>query len=215
MQDVDAGAFLEQFAGQVRRGAGAERGEGQLARILLGISHDVLGAVERPLGAGQQDQRAHAHHADARETVRIVRQFLIEVAVGDQRRVRGHQDRVAIRRFARHERGADGRARAGLVLDDHGLAQVLGHALGQDARQHIRGAARREGRDHLDRPGRKGVGLGTQRGGAEHQGGEQFEAGANHVFPLKSHGREWIAGPGLAGVRCVSPRRLARSPWMI
>ncbi|MNT35559.1 hypothetical protein D3C72_1715910 [compost metagenome] len=150
----------------MRRGAGAEGGKRQLARVLLGIGHHVLRAVEGLLGAGQQHQGADAHHADTREAVRIVRQVLVQIAVRDECGVGGHQDGVAVRLLARHIGRANGRAGARLVFHDHGLAQGLGHAFSQDAGQHIGGATGREGRDDLDGSGRIGLGLRAQRGRA-------------------------------------------------
>ncbi|KAG0755916.1 hypothetical protein G6F22_020456 [Rhizopus arrhizus] len=99
---------------------------------------------------------------------------------------RAQQQGVAVGLGARHEVRTDRRASARLVLHDHELAQRLGHAFGQDAGQHIGGAAGREGRDDLDRPGRIRVGLRAQCGGAKQYGGQQFDARANHVFPLES-----------------------------
>ena len=183
VQDVDAGALLEQLAGQVRRGAGAEGGEGQLARVLLGVVDQIPGAGEGPLGAGQQHQRADAHHADRREAVRVIGQFLVQVAVGDQRRVGRHQYGVAVGRLARHEGRADGGAGAGLVLDDHGLARSPAMRSASTRVNTSVAPPARERRDHLDRTRRIGVGLRAQRGRAEQGGGKQFDASANHVFP--------------------------------
>ena len=205
VQDVDAGALLEQFAGQVRRGAGAEGGEGQLARVLLGVVDQIPGAGEGPLGAGQQHQRADAHHADRREAVRVIGQFLVQVAVGDQRRVGRHQ--YGSRQAPRATKAAPMEVPAPALFSTiMGWPRSMRSA---STRVNIGGAARRERRDHLDRTRRIGVGLRAQRGRAEQGGGKQFDASANHVFPMKSVGRILVARPGRPDAPWAGALRMA------
>jgi len=64
---------------------------------------------------------------------------------------------------------ADGAARAGAVVDDQLLAQVLGHALRHHARHEVGGAAGRKGHDQAHRvrgPGRLALCHGGQGDGA-------------------------------------------------
>ena len=62
---------------------------------------------------------------------------------GDRERRRHHHQRVAVRRRLEHVGGADGRARAALVLDDERLAELDRQLLADDARHDVGGAARR------------------------------------------------------------------------
>ena len=66
-------------------------------------------------------------------------------------------ERVAVGRRAGHTANPDVAAGARDILDDHGLAERRPQRLGQNARKHVRGAARRERRDYGD--GASGVDL--------------------------------------------------------
>ena len=58
------------------------------------------------------------------------------------------QQRVTIRRGLGDDVGADHPARAGTVVDHHGLPERIAEFLSHDARQHIRGAAGRQKYHH-------------------------------------------------------------------
>ena len=63
--------------------------------------------------------------------------------LGDHRvRHAGHQQAVAVRRRPRDGIGGDGRAGAGLVVDQHRLAERVRHVLGENAGDHVDRAAR-------------------------------------------------------------------------
>ncbi|MNV82100.1 hypothetical protein D3C71_1758140 [compost metagenome] len=66
-----------------------------------------------------------------------------------------------------------GAARAGLVLNNHGLAQDFAGAVGQRAHGDVGGAACGEGDDELDGFARKALGLRHERGGGQ-AGGSPF-----------------------------------------
>jgi hypothetical protein len=99
-----------------------------------------------------------------------------------QHAVRGqrHQDGVPVRRRLGSQRHADAAARAALVLDDDGLAEILAHRFRNRASDDVGQASWREGNDHRDRLGWESAlrdskaGRGTQAGGdekaAHHQG---------------------------------------------
>ena len=89
---------------------------------------------------------------------------------------RGHQQRVAVGRRARHATGADGAGGAGLVLDEEALAGLLGELLGHLAGDHVHRATRGVGHHDLDRLGGPGLGKGrgdqgqvSQEGGGQNQ----------------------------------------------
>jgi hypothetical protein len=67
---------------------------------------------------------------------------------------RADEEGMAVRRAARRRLGADGRARAGLVLDHDRLAQARRELLRQRAGDDVDAAARRKRHDEADRPGR-------------------------------------------------------------
>ena len=71
-----------------------------------------------------------------------------------------HQQRVAVGRRLRHHVGADRAARAAAILHQHRLPHRLLHALRDDARGDVGGAARRERHDDADRFRRKSLRLG-------------------------------------------------------
>ena len=122
-----------------------------------------------------QHQRHAAQAADVAEILaRVIAQARIHGGVEGQRARVGRAQRVAIGRGACDQRGADDAGRAGTVVHDHGLAQVLAHLHGQLARDHVCGAARCVGHhpfDGLGGPGWRtlgGRGWGGLRLGGAH-----------------------------------------------
>ncbi len=167
VNQVDTGGDLEHLAGQVRRGTVA-RGR-VVDRAWLGFRgrEQLRHGLERCLGVDDQHRRRFRHQADGFEVLdRVVAQLL-------QRRVdavRGDiapQERVPVGGRARHVLGRDAAVRAGLVVDDDRLAELVGQALADDARHRIVAAAgrgRHDDRDHLAR-----VGIGRLGNGARHR----------------------------------------------
>jgi len=103
----------------------------------------------------------HRHVGDERnrreclagiERHRPVEKFIDALEAG-----RGHQQRVAVRLRLGDDVGADIAARARTILDDDRLAERLRELLAHRAGEHVDQPARRERRDHADRP--VGVGL--------------------------------------------------------
>ena len=100
----------------------------------------------------------HAEHVHdrchERDRCEVLHRVVVDLAVqrgrNAQRRC-GEQHGVAVRCRLGDELGRDHRARAGLVLDDHGLAEAVLQTLGQRARHDVGGTARRERHDDGDR----------------------------------------------------------------
>jgi hypothetical protein len=141
-------------------------------------------------GAGKvgahHDRVGHeAHHGQRSEIAQRV-----ERVAGHQRRIGDRQDRrkhqrVAVGRLVLDLAHADDAAAAGLVVDDHGLAQVRRHDLADRARHEVGGTAGRERHDDADLLGGKGVGPGAR--------------GQRHERECASHGVEMAPGGGGVG----------------
>ncbi len=93
----------------------------------------------------------------------IERQVRVDGRVDAVRADGGDAQGVAVRRAAGDEGAADRAAGAAAVLDHHRLADLLAQRFGEDAADHVRGAAGREGHDQADRA----VGIVAARGSAK------------------------------------------------
>jgi hypothetical protein len=149
VRDLDAVDEFELRADQVLRGAVAAVVE--LARLRLGQRDEFSDVLRRVGGADGQHVGHQRYRRDRREVfLQVVRQLL------EHRRCnrvvhRAHQQRVAVGLALGDEVGAERGTGAGLALDDHGLAETGCQLLGEGARQHLGGAAGREGHDEGDR----------------------------------------------------------------
>ena len=118
-------------------------------------------------GLHGQQQRAVAPARDRREIgQRVVAGAGEQVRVEGGRALVDEQQRVAVRRAARHLRGADIAACGGVVLDEHRLAEGLAQPLGEPARADVGDAAHAAGHDP-DRPRRPGRAWARAAGSAE------------------------------------------------
>jgi len=135
------------------RGAVAEGGEAQRAGLGLGGVAQVGQRLQAAARMRGQHVLRHAHERDrAQVFLRVVGQLADQRLVG--REAVGHADEgVAVGRGLGGGVDADHRARAGLVVDDHRLAQRLRQLRADEARDEVGGAAGGEGHDHADRPG--------------------------------------------------------------
>src|SRR6266700_3979373 len=120
----------------------------------------------------------------------VLERIVLELAFQEdrihQQRERREQQRVAVGRGSRHGLGGDDGVRAGLVLDDEGLAERSGHVLRDDARDHVGGPGRRETDDELYRlcwvalsrgaAGKRAQGGDKQRGGCSSHGSSVFSS---------------------------------------
>jgi hypothetical protein len=125
-------------------------------------------------GLHRQTRRHHQHvhrrdhRGDRREIlVRIVRQLLHQIRIGDLGSRRGPEQRVAIRRCLGDEIGAESRAAARLILDHDRLAQAFAERVRQNARHQVCAAAWRERHHKADRTCR--IGLRLRATGCERQ----------------------------------------------
>ena len=137
---------------QVRRGAETLRAPADLARIGLGVGHDLGHRFHRQVRVNRDDQRRLDQLADRRKHLdRIVADVGVHRRAGGQRSARRHQERVAIGIGGRDELAADAAAGAAAVFDHDGLAEHRAEPVGDDARHAVGRPARRERHDHLDR----------------------------------------------------------------
>ncbi len=190
---LHADAFAEQHAEEVRQAAGAGRRVAGLGRIRLRPRGELvprLGAAHRPCGDRELERRAER---DRREVLdRVVRDVLVHVRHDGHRADRLHHEHRAVRRRGLDRVGRDAADGAGTILDDHRLAERGRHLLGDDARDDVGGAARREADEDLDRLVDlvlRERGRGTGSGGAQREAGGEGREASFHVDLLLGAGR--------------------------
>ena len=170
MGQLQARARREGRRVQVDDGPVAAAGVVEGARMGLGVGDQFLDAARGQRRRDQQDTGRPADLGNRREIlVGLVGQTGHQVWRDGMRAAGGEQQRVAVRRGLGRLARADGAARAGAVVDDQLLAQVLGHALRHHARHEVGGAAGRKGHDQAHRmrgPGRLALCHGGQSDGA-------------------------------------------------
>ena len=167
------------------------RAEGELAGVGLGGLDEFLDVLCRQLAAGRNHHGQVGHQRHGREVAAgVVGQLGIE-AVVDGMGGQHHEHGVAIGPGARHVLRGQRAACAGLVLQHHGLAQLLLQLHGQRAAQQVGTAAGWIGNDQLYGLGRPGLGSMGEMGGRGQQGaGRQCQAGQ------QAAAREWVHGHG-------------------
>jgi hypothetical protein len=168
-----AGRGLEQGAGEVRDGAVALRGVGELVRLRL-RERDQLRHARR------SEARVHGEHAGARhdhrnrnQRVRVVVELCVQALVDHQRRRRGHEQRVAVGRRGGDGLRADAARGAGAVVHHHWLAPFLAQPVRDQACSEVVASAGRVGDDDADGPGRVVLRLGGRD--ERERGAEQGE----------------------------------------
>ena len=162
VRHLDLRFLRKRFPEDVHRGARA-RGAVAVARaaLLLQERHGVPEVVSgRARMRGPDEGHEHGDRYPSEIGVHVV-----GCAVGERRRHRCDregdvvdQQCVAVGRRARNLRRGDRPAGAGTVLDQHRLAERLAHALADQPRDDVGGAARRE--RHQDAHGLRGELLG-------------------------------------------------------
>jgi hypothetical protein len=155
---------FEQFARQMRRGAGAIGTIREFIGLGLCRGDQVGDRLDRGSGIDHDDVEGARHQRHRCEIiVRVIGQFRLQARI-DRIRERPHQQRVAVRRAGRDALGSDNGPRPRLVLDDDGGAEILCHLLRQRAGDHIGPAARRKRHHDLDDVvGVEGQSLATQQ----------------------------------------------------
>ncbi|CFL81700.1 Uncharacterised protein [Bordetella pertussis] len=172
MQGLQARGVLEQLHGQVRGGRVAGRRIAGRLGLLAGALEQCPDRLDAGGGAGDQHQREIAQPGDRREVAPgVVGQVLVQAGVDRRHALVDQDQRVAVRRGLRGRLHADDAARAGFVLDDDRLAQLVRQAAGHQARQRVGQPAHRDGGDQPHRPFRIGGGAG--RRGAQRQARQQ------------------------------------------
>jgi hypothetical protein len=145
-----AGVLLQINQTELRAGACADRGAGGLVGIGLQPGNQLFEVVRRQIAPPDQPELRRGERRDWRQVFQQIEGQRIERATADMRGPLAEADGVAVRRGARHARRADGAAGAAHIFHDHRLAERYPHALGDDARENIGAAARRERHDHGD-----------------------------------------------------------------
>jgi hypothetical protein len=171
------------------RRAGAVGAVGQLVGLGPGGRDQILDRLDRGFRIDHDNAEGTRHQRDGREiAVLVVGQFGVKARI-DRIGEGAHQERITIALTGRDRLRADDGARARLVLDDDGDAEVLCQLLCQRARHHIGAAARREWHHDLDDPlwiGRAHAAIGQHRQRAcckREQERAQFDSG-EHVTAI-------------------------------
>ncbi|MNZ97575.1 hypothetical protein D3C78_1168180 [compost metagenome] len=135
----------------MQRRARTRRARSHLARMAAHMGQELAHVLCRKIGVHGQHQRHAAQAADEAEVLlRVVAEAAVHRRIEGQRARIGRAHGVAVGGRAHDLRRADDGRRAGLVLDHHGLAQLLGHADREVARDHIGRASGCVGHDPFD-----------------------------------------------------------------
>jgi hypothetical protein len=147
---LDLVAYVEELAAQVLRGAGPRGRVVEAAGARTGEGDELLHRLHRHRGVHHHDVRAEGEDRYAGQIARVVVELGIERHVDDQRGGVDEQ-RVTVGRGLRNVFVGDVGARAGTIVDDHLLAQVLAQLGREQARVDVDAAAGREADDQPDR----------------------------------------------------------------
>ena len=127
--------------------------------MLLRVSNQLRYAVDRNIFVDDENVERAGYQSHRRKIFEgIERHLRVQARVHGEGRCR-HEQRVPVGLAARDHAGADDGPGARPVVDDHVLAQVFGHLIGQDARDGIGATTGRERHDEPDRL----VGIGRLR----------------------------------------------------
>ena len=163
---LDAGLVLHHLESEMRHRTEARVSNGELAGVGLGIIDQGLEARHRRIHTGHDADRRFHHHHDRHEVARrIVRKALEHEFVENRMRLAGEQQGGAVRRRLGDRGGRRIAARAGAVLDDERVTELLAQSLRDFSRHEIGDAASRQRDQHRDRP----AGPRLRRGGARRQ----------------------------------------------
>ncbi len=194
-EQLDAGALLQTFAGQVRERSAPGRRIGKLARLAFGERDELRQGLDAERRDDRQHERLRRHKTDRNEVTRqLERQIRLLARQCHEGRRRGHIERVAVRRGLCSGARRDGAAGARMVEHDDLAAPHLRQPIAHETQQRIRRSARRGVGDDADRL----VGIvlrvrgemrGDQRDGA---GGKTEERTARQHKLMRAY---QIAGP--------------------
>ena len=161
---------------------------GTLSPIGLEVFDQFLEGLGRQLVGGDHQHRVLRQARDRLEVgQQIVVQVLVDHAVGDMGADMADADRVAVGRRAHRLADGDRAGRARGVVDDELLAELLGHALADDARHQVGRPAGGKRHDHGDRLA--GIGVRQRAAGDEtrRQGARARFYAASFVLPFPTH----------------------------
>ena len=140
--------------------------------------------LRRRFGTDHDHHRHDGGKTDRGKACRVVLQRRIDRRHDRHGRYRAHQQGVTVGRGLRQQLAGQAAARAGLVVDDEGLAERLAHFRCHDARDDVGHTARRERDHHAQRLGFWPFRLSRCRRGKHGQ--RRRECGASryvHLFP--------------------------------
>ena len=150
----------------------------QLAGIGLGVVDERLERARGKIAAHREHKRLAAELDHRHEHLGIVGQALLGQRIEHQRRVRGHQQRVAVRLRTRDRGSADHAGRAGAVLDHERLPQAVAQPVSDQPGDHIHRPPGGEGNHDGDRARR--IDALPVRGGKGQQRNPQQGQRAHH-----------------------------------
>ncbi len=164
MNIVQAGALIEQFRTDMAAAAGAGRAELQWMAALRQRNE----LLERSRLHGRMDDEHHRKGGDQRNRLEVgddVEIHVLEQERQGQEVERRDHHRIAVGRRLRDVARAEEAARTGAIFHDHRLLETGLELVGEQARQRVGRATRRERHDVPDHLGRISVGQGCPRDG--------------------------------------------------
>jgi hypothetical protein len=172
MRHLDPGENLEQLRGQMHRGAGADRGVVELARLALGEIDQLAHGVGREATPRDQVLRRHECQRNRLEIPhRIIGQLFLDARIDGEAGHAAEKDRRPVGLGIGGEARADHLGCARLVVDNEALAGLLRQHVGHGARQNVSDAAGGIGYDDGDDP------VVLRRRGRHRQSGRQRRHG--------------------------------------
>jgi hypothetical protein len=138
---VQPGGALEQLGRQVLRGADVGRADVELAGVLAPVVDQLAQRLEGAARLADDDQVERGQRRHGREGLERVVGQRLEQGLADGGAAGDQQQRVAVGRGRGHRLAGDHAAGAGLVVDDHRLAQGARHVLAHGARRDVGRAA--------------------------------------------------------------------------
>ncbi len=168
--DVGLPQIVHQLAADVRIGRGASRGEVEAAGLGTRQVEKLFQGARRHLGIDHHHRLRVTQQRDRHEVVeRVVVELRVQMAVGDER-IGVDEQGVAIGAGARRLLHADIPRGAAAVLHQDLLAERVGEARCEQARDGVDASAGRKRHDHADRLVR--IGLRQRRMRSAHGQGE-------------------------------------------
>jgi hypothetical protein len=149
---VGPGCAEKQFAHHVPDAGLSARSEAPLARLLLQQGDEFLHILRGDRRMHHEDVRDRGQVGDRNEIgQRLVGELRVRGGIDRVRRDGRDAQRVSVRRRLRDEVGADAAAGPGAIVDDDRLPELLRELVGDEPRDDVGRATRRERNDEPDR----------------------------------------------------------------